>query len=414
MNFNLKTKRQKYKILQITNCRFPPEIRVLKEGLSLQQAGYETAVLCPPYEGQLEYESWHEIDIYRPRVLGNRSLFDKLKQYILLYSSAWHEALESTIAKFNPDVLHFHDIWLGKSVISVLKDEHLVVDLHENMPAAVVEYAKGNYGMRKCFAKLFQNYHRIRKLEQNLLAKSDLVLVVVEEARDRIVDNYSEVNAKKIINVENLEKLSFGSIGTSGNPSFGKDHFSVLYIGGFGAHRGVDTLIRAVAKLKSNRLNIKLQLIGAQPSQYLDMLSMLISELDVENLVQITQWVSASDVLANIQQADVCTVPHHSNPHTDTTIPHKLFQYMVAKRPVLVSSSKPLARTVMQARAGMIFEAGDYDDCAEKISILAQNPDKCREYARNGYDYVTSKGHNWEEMSAPKLIYAYDCLLGVQ
>ena len=69
------------------------------------------------------------------------------------------------------------------------------------------------------------------------------------------------------------------------------------------------------------------------------MLKELITELGVKDQVQITGWADSNNVLANIKKADVCCVPHHSNPHTDNTIPHKLFQYMIAKRPILVSSS---------------------------------------------------------------------------
>ena len=143
------------------------------------------------------------------------------------------------------------------------------------------------------------------------------------------------------------------------------------------------------------------------------MINGLVKELQVEDLVKIIDWVSSCDVLANIQQADVCIVPHHSNPHTDNTIPHKLFQYMIARRPVLVSSSKPLERTVTEAQAGLVFKAGDPQDCAEKVLALANSPEDCLAFAENGYRYVMEDGHNWEEESAPRLIEAYDNLLSL-
>jgi len=136
----------------------------------------------------------------------------------------------------------------------------------------------------------------------------------------------------------------------------------------------------------------------------------LVKELGVEEQVQMTGWVPANEVLANIQQADVCCVPHHSNPHTDNTIPHKLFQYMIARRPILVSSSAPLARSVRQAQAGLIFVAGDPNDCAEKIKALADDHNSRATFAENGYRYVMEQSHNWEEESALRLIEAYDQL----
>ena len=77
-------------------------------------------------------------------------------------------------------------------------------------------------------------------------------------------------------------------------------------------------------------------------SSYLTQIEKLIEDLGVKEEVKITS--QNSDQFYNILQADLCCVPHNSNPHTDSTIPHKLFQYMIAKRPILVSSSAPLQR----------------------------------------------------------------------
>ena len=408
--------RQKKRILQITKRKFPfPEaIRVVKEGLSLQEAGYQSAVLCPPFGKQPEYEIWNGIEIFRPKALGRRSVTDKLLAEAAFFSPIWFHAIQQTIAKYAPDVLHVHDIWLGWAAFRACMNQKIVMDLHENMPAAVVEYRRGYRGPQRWFRHMFHGHRRILAYERKLLQNSDLVLAVVQEARDRVLINHPRLSPEKVMNIENLESKRFVADPGSGRAAFERDHFSVLYIGGFGPHRGVDTLIRAMAFIKETEHKIKVQLIGAKPSQYLEMLKQLITELRVTNQVQITGWVNAEDVLANIQQADVCCVPHHSNPHTDNTIPYKLFQYMIARRPVLASSSAPLARTVEQAGSGLIFTAGDPQDCAKKIQILADNPDDCSLYAENGYRYVMEQGHNWEEESAPRLIAAYDQLLSFE
>lgn len=401
---------EKYKTLQITKAKFPPEIRVMKEGLSLNAAGYGSAVLCPPYGDQPEYEIWQGIEVFRPKVLGQRSFLDKVLEQAAFFSPAWYRAIKQTVAQYQPDVLHVHDIWLGRIAFAAHSKQKMVLDLHENMPAAVVEYRSGYRGPQLWFRYLFHSHPRIFAYERNLLQNSDLILTVVQEARDRVTINHPSLSSDKIVNVENLESKRFIAGPGSGRAAFEKDHFSVMYIGGFGPHRGIDTLIRAMVPIKKTGRKIKVQLIGAQPSQYLEMLKQLIVELGVADQIQITGWVNAEDVLANIQQADVCCVPHHSNPHTDNTIPHKLFQYMIAKRPVLVSSSAPLARSVRQANAGMIFSAGNPQDCAQKILAMADDPSSCAQFAENGYQYVMKQGHNWEEESAPRLIEAYDRL----
>jgi glycosyltransferase involved in cell wall biosynthesis len=405
--------RGQFRILQITKAKFPPEIRVVKEAFSLHEAGFGSAVLCPRFRDQVTHEIWQGVEVFRQNALGQCTILDKVLEQSALFSPAWYSAIKQTIAQYQPDVLHVHDIWLGRVAFAAHTTQKMVMDLHENMPAAVVEYRSGYRGLQRWFRHLFHNRPRILAYERRLLEHSDLVLAVVQEARDRILINHPHLSPEMVVNVENLESKRFVADPGSGKAAFAKDHFSVLYIGGFGPHRGVDTLIRAMTVIKQKRCNIKVQLIGAHPSQYLEMLKQLIKELGVESQVQITGWVPARDVLANIQQADVCCVPHHSNPHTDNTIPHKLFQYMIARRPVLVSSSAPLARTVRQAQAGLVFAAGDGGDCAEKILALADDTNGCIKFADNGYRYVMDQGHNWEEESAPRLIESYDRLFGL-
>lgn len=382
----------------------------MKEGLSLRDAGYGSAVLCPPFGDQPAHEVSQGIHIFRPKVLRERSFADKVFEQALLYSHSWFNAIKQTITDYQPDALHVHDIWLGRVAFAAQTAQKVVMDLHENMPAAVVEYRRGYRGVRRWAQYLFHSHSRILSYEQNLLQRSDLVLTVVQEALDRVKVNHPGLSAEKVVNVENLESKRFIVCPGSGKAAFLKDHFSVLYIGGFGPHRGIDTLIRSMEPIKRLGRNIKVQLVGAMPSQYLEMLKELIRRLDVKNHVQITGWVNIEDVLANIQQADVCCVPHHSNPHTDSTIPHKLFQYMIARRPVLVSSSAPLSRTVTQAGAGLIFTAGEPQDCAKKIMELANNSADRLAFSESGYRYVMNQGHNWEEESAPRLIEAYDRL----
>jgi glycosyltransferase involved in cell wall biosynthesis len=411
---DMKTRSER-RILQVTANPFPPEIRVVKEALSLQKAGFSSAVLCPPLAGKPEREQWRGIQIFRPRSLGRaRGVWDKLLMQTSFFSGAWYRAMRETMAEYQPDVLHIHDIWLGRTALWARSNQQVVLDLHENMPAAVVEYLKGYRGLFKAFNAVFKSHLRVLHYERALLMKSDKAFAVVEEARNRILQNHPGLDRGKVVNIENLESKEFVEEKAPAEPVIPKDHFSVLYIGGFGPHRGIETLIRAMVPIKQWGLNVRVHLVGARDSQYLDMLKDLIRRLDVPEHVLVRGWVPADLVLAYIRQADVGAVPHHSNPHTDNTIPHKLFQYMIARTPVLVSTSPPLARTVRQAGAGTIFQAGDERDCAEKIREMFNDRDALRAYAGNGFRYVMQQGHNWEEESAPVLISAYDAMLGTQ
>ena len=54
---------------------------------------------------------------------------------------------------------------------------------------------------------------------------------------------------------------------------------------------------------------------------------------------------------------NVGLVPHVKSNHTDSTIPHKLFQYMALALPVIVSNCKPLERIISDSDCGLIYES---------------------------------------------------------
>ena len=397
------------RVLQLTVCKFPPEIRVLKEAKALRDAGYESAVMCPPMAGRPAEETWNGIRIIRPAVLGGAATpADKVLFQGMFFSPAWLRALREVLPRFQPHVLHVHDIWLARTAFLAAGRERIVMDLHENMPAAVDEYIKAYKGAFKLFNLVAKPRARVMRYERAALRRSDLTLVTVAEARERVLANHPALDPASVVVVENLESADFRAAGgdPATDPPAGDP--SVLYVGGFGPHRGIDTLIRAMRHLKDWGVGVQLDLVGATPgSNYVRMLKELVATLDVASHVNMVEWVPAETVPALIRRATIGAVPHHSNPHTDSTIPHKLYQYMIMSTPVLVSTSAPLDRTVRAAKAGVVFRAGDALHCAETIRDALRDTAALEQLGRNGHDWVVGQGHSWEQEAAPALLRAY-------
>ena len=80
-----------------------------------------------------------------------------------------------------------------------------------------------------------------------------------------------------------------------------------------------------------------------------------------------TGQVPFEQVISYIQASDVCLVPHNDTAHTNHTIPHKLFQYMMLQKPVIVSDCPPLKRVVKECNCGLVFKRDDYLDLKNKI-----------------------------------------------
>jgi glycosyltransferase involved in cell wall biosynthesis len=86
-----------------------------------------------------------------------------------------------------------------------------------------------------------------------------------------------------------------------------------------------------------------------------------------------------------ILASHVCLIPHNNFEHTQTTVPHKLFQAMVCKKPVLVSDCKPLKRIIIETQAGKIFKANNNEDFAEKLISMYFDTKALAKFGDNGY-----------------------------
>ena len=173
-----------------------------------------------------------------------------------------------------------------------------------------------------------------------------------------------------------------------------KSSFVVSYVGTFGAIRGLDTLIRAAADLKNEIPDLHLLLVGGDYNQH--ELEALAADLNIKDRMNITGWVDFDTVPGFIELSDICTVPHVKNDFTDATIPHKLFQYMLMGKPVVVSDAKPLQRIVEETGCGRVFKSRDEQDLAEALYSLYQDPEQRRMMGVQGRIAALQK-YNWKK-----------------
>ncbi|GAG28182.1 unnamed protein product, partial [marine sediment metagenome] len=261
----------------------------------------------------------------------------------------------------NFDYIHVHDLIWAYTGYKIAKkvNAKLILDLHENMPAAIQSNYSSELLLKNLFIKLIYNLvlgiKRWKKYELDSVKKADKVVVVVEEALERFPEKYKS----KFIIVSNTEEPN------NWTPKSRKrvnGEFIVLYIGGVYYHRGVDTLVNSYKYLVKEYPFIRLKIIGLKNDSYSNYLHELVIENNLQDYVKLINWVPFDKVEENIISSDLCAVPHNNIEHTQTTMPHKLFQYMAMSKPVLVSDVKPLKRIVEETKSGFIFKAGNVID----------------------------------------------------
>jgi glycosyltransferase involved in cell wall biosynthesis len=383
---------------------FPPDIRVEKETRALLAAGHRVVLVCENRKGRSVRENWKGVEIIRlPQLpLWSRRLNTAIL-FVTLHAPLWERAIKKIVQVEKPDALHVHDLpFIGPGLrIARKSNMPLIADLHENYPAWVqIRRTSVNHNPIEWLAF---NPRRFARYEQRVAPRCDYVVVVVEEAAERVKD--LGVDAEKIVVVGNTEDVGAVRDVTDQGIDLPSSDMMLLYVGGFGPHRGLDISIKAMPKILEQIPSAMLVIVGNGPDRA--SLEWLARQLDVTEAVRFEGKQPFAKVHAYIQASDVCLVPHIANPHTNTTMPHKIFQYMYMRKPVVVSNAIPLARVVRESDAGLIFESGNPTSFAHCVLKLEDGVLRNR-LGENGHDAVISR-HNWR-YDAQRLVELYQTI----
>lgn len=384
----------------ILNAPYPPDMRVKKETDALIKAGFTIHLLCLRKKDDLPEEVVNGIHVTRIDAgKGNIQLaFWDMVMALTFQHPVFKKKMKSWIKANNIQVIHVHDLPLAGTALSLKKEFNLTIvsDFHENYPEGLRTWFQWKKGVLvKLKNRIFMNPDRWENHERTAVLKSDYVIAVVEEMKQRLIKKYKPAT-DTITVVSNTEEKAF--INQPLDPevySDFKNKFKILYSGSIGPHRGVDTAVEAMQFLKSYN-DIEFIIVGSGSPDVMNHLKNRAEQLGVTQHVHFLGYQSFKKFFSYMHFADVNIIPHKSNLHTDNTIPHKLFQAMMAARPVLVSSSDPLKRIINREKAGLVFEAGNAKDFADKALMLYNDKNLCKQLGENGYQ-TTVEGHlNWD------------------
>ena len=375
-------------IIHLYGYGFPPEIRIEKQYPIFNKLGF-TCVLLSTFKKNTEKE--HELykdGFFIKRIhKKTKSIFQKLLGYFTLLSPEYESDIFDFIINENPNVLIVHDIFHLRSVLKIAKlfQIPVIADLHENMPAALVAYRANYYFIRKIITSILFNYKLWQWHEAKMLKKCAYVFIVTKEAGERF--NKYGLDMGKVVVVSNTEDITTFSYQldkvNKGIVSKYQENFMISYIGNTGPHRGIDTTIKSMKYIKNKIKNLKLVIVGLKGKERDIVFNWCIEE-NILDFVDIIDWVPFEEVNSYIISSDLCLVPHNDFEHTHTTVPHKLFQYMICERAVLVSDCKPLKRIVQNAGCGEVFKAGNSKDMAKQILNMYQNQELMKKFGKNG------------------------------
>jgi glycosyltransferase involved in cell wall biosynthesis len=400
------------KILMLLNAPYPADIRVKKESEALLNAGFEIHLLCLRKTGQVINETFEGIRIHR--IDAGKNNYQLAFWDVIMSLNFVHPKFKSAIRKIvqreNMNVIHVNDLPLAGTALSLKKELGLkvVLDMHENYPEALRTWFKWKKNpIVRIKNSLFMNPEHWTKFEKRACEQCDRIIAVVEEMKERVAQEHG-IDSNKITVVTNTEDKNFVNqkLDTSVYQSL-QGKFILTYSGGIGPHRGVDTAIKGMQYLKDED-KIQFAIVGFGSPSVMNNLKALVEELQLKN-VHFIGFQPFSKFYSYMHLTDVNVIPHQSNGHTDNTVPHKLFQGMMAGKPLLVSSSAPLKRLVEKHQSGLVFEAGNPKDFADKVMQLFKNTEQQKKLGDNGLKATLQGDLTWETTSM-KLINLYQSI----
>ncbi|MEA1887627.1 MAG: glycosyltransferase family 4 protein [Bacteroidota bacterium] len=377
------------KILMTLETPFPPDKRVENEIEVLVSAGYKVHLICPESRKKLETQfSSFQVHYILPSKFIRKSSVGALR--FPFYVNYWKKEIRKLLEVYNFDIIHIHDLPLIKPIYE-LKNHFsfkIVLDLHENWPGllSVSPYTQSVLGKLLCSIKEWENY------ERRYLKKADKIIVVVEEARDRILSLDSDMPEIYVVsNTLNLkDKLPQKSKRTADS---GKRIF--VYEGGITWHRGLQNILKALSMIGDARGKVELWIIG--DGSYLKTLKKLCKSLALEENVKFFGWQPQEKIFDLLSKADIALIPHIKSEHTDTTIPHKLFHYMYVELPVIASNCNPIERIIRETNCGIVYQSDNPGSLSNILREIIHNPASLDPYKKSRR-WIERK-YNWDNDS---------------
>lgn len=168
----------------------------------------------------------------------------------------------------------------------------------------------------------------------------------------------------------------------------------VGYTGAFYHWHGLDRLVEVVGRLDRPELRVLMVGDGEERRR----VEARVRDAGLAGRFVFTGRVPYAEVPAYVAACDVCLAAYEPERHEATrrlgTLvfdPLKVFEYLAAERPVIVSRSANLEELFVDGEHVKMVRAGDAGDLAEAIRGLLDDPEAARRMARRGRERVLER-----------------------
>ncbi|WEJ63145.1 glycosyltransferase family 4 protein [Thiomicrorhabdus lithotrophica] len=363
------------KVISIVLNNFQNDSRVLKENQSLQKAGYDVQVIALWEAGLKVFDVVGGVPVHRVRLVTKHWSNNKLIQLI-----KYLEFIVRVLKQYRKiDIVHCHDLnalpvgWLMKRLLN--RAVKVVYDAHEYETET-----QGLKGLRKKVIKV---------LEKRLIYSADAVITVSESIAEAYQRIYKIKKPDIVLNCplyrsEDKQDLFREYFGLK------KHQVIFLYQGRLSQGRGVERLLDAFSSLGSDKA--VLVCMGYGP-----LCDEIVKRAANSANIFFHEAVSTDVLLSYTSSADFgISLIEDSCLSYRYCLPNKMFEYLMADLPVLVSNLIEMQRLVEDYKVGFVIEGESQPELTAAIN-------KCLTSEKNTFQesiMQAKKVFNWENQEA--------------
>lgn len=367
---------------------FPGDPRPRRAAEAFAEAGMDVEVICLKDARAPKKDTFKGIQIDRIGIEKSRnSKFGYVFQYCLFILTAFVMlTLRFPIRRYH--VVHIHnmpDVLVFAALVPKLFGAKVILDLHDPMPELMMTIF--NVGKESWAVKT------TAFLEKWSIAFADLVLTVNRTCEELFVSRSG--GASKISVVMNTPdeqifryspaKLDVARVPREGEP------FVIMYHGTLVERNGLDLAVEALAKVRRSIPGAELRVYGPRTS-FLDTVLSGLPEKELEKAVQYLGPRTLEELVQAIAQCDVGVIPNKRSIFTEINTPTRIFEYLALGKPVVAPRSNGI-EAYFDKDSLVLFELGNVDDLAMKLSWVATHPREAIETTKRGQ--VIYQKHVW-------------------
>jgi len=311
-----------------------------------------------------------------------------------IYSTESKKSLEKLLEKYPVDIAHIQNIHrhITPSIFHVLKGKNIPIvwTLHDYfLLCPNNSFYSNNQVCEKCKDGKFFNV-LINKCRQNSLSAS--FVVMLEEYIHRLLgllrlpdffitpsnflrEKFIEYGfpPQRVVHIPNFIDSSKFKVSLNNNGY-------ILYVGRLSYEKGIKTLIKAISLCK----NVKLLIAGDGPLRVeLEALSRNFAP----NHIEFLGYLNRGNLQKVISDAMFIVVPSECYEN----FPYSILESFAIGKPVVGSKIGGIPELVREGETGLLFEPGNVDDLAEKISWMMRYPKEIKEMGKRARDMVEEK-----------------------